>query len=169
MNSRTPSVKRDLRQEITDDIIAALEKGVAPWQKPWQSGAFEMPINPTSGKQYRGGNAIHLMINSMRKGYEDPRWVTYRQAQENGWQVKRDEKGTQIEFWQFPKGRSEGHQEPRDDAPEKSPDRFIYRVYTVFNASQIEGIPPHTPRVRQDWEVIHDAEAILHKRRPNQP
>lgn len=160
MNSRTPSVKRDLRQEITDDIIAALEKGVAPWQKPWQAGAFEMPLNPTSGKPYRGGNAIHLMMSSMRRGYEDPRWITYRQAQENGWQVRKGEKGTQIEFWQFPKNDKD-HEEPRDNAPAESRDRFIYRVYTVFNASQIEGMPAHSPRVRQDWEVIQDAEVIL--------
>ena len=108
MNSRTPSVKRDLRQEITDNIIAALEKDVAPWQKPWQAGAFEMPLNPTSGKPYRGGNALQLMVTGMRQGYEDPRWITYRQAQENEWQVRKGEKGTQIEFWQFPKGKSEG-------------------------------------------------------------
>ena len=161
MNSRIPLVKRDLRQEITDDIIAALEKGVAPWQKPWQAGAFEMPLNPTSGKPYRGGNALQLMVAGMRNGFEDPRWITYRQAQENGWQVRRGEKGTQIEFWQFPSNQGEDHEGSRDDTPESSRDRFIYRVYTVFNASQIEGIPTHTPRVRQEWEIIHDAEAIL--------
>src|SRR5205823_13531807 len=102
MRSASASVKRDLRQEVTDSIIAALEKGVAPWQRPWQSGAFEMQMNPTSGKPYRGGNSIHLMVVGMRKGYEDPRWLTYHQAQENAWQVRRGEKGTQIEFWQFP-------------------------------------------------------------------
>jgi antirestriction protein ArdC len=161
MNFKTPSIKRDLRQEITDDIIAALEKGVAPWQKPWQSGAFEMPVNPTSGKPYRGGNAIHLMMCGMRNGYEDPRWVTYRQAQENEWQVRKGEKGTQIEFWQLPNHQAEDRETPKPDTPEQSRDRFLYRVYTVFNASQIEGIPAHTPRVRQEWQVIHDAEAIL--------
>jgi len=80
MNFRTPSTKRDLRQEITDNIIAALEKGVAPWQKPWQTGALEMPMNPTTGKSYRGGNALQLMVAGMRGGSEDPRWITYRQA-----------------------------------------------------------------------------------------
>ncbi len=161
MNSRTPSIKRDLRQEITDNIIAALEKGVAPWQKPWQAGAFEMPMNPTSGKPYRGGNALQLMVTAMRHAYEDPRWLTYRQAQENEWQVRKGEKGTQIEFWQFPKGKSESLDDSRDLPAGESKDKFIYRVYTVFNASQIEGIPAHNPRVRQEWEVINSAESIL--------
>jgi antirestriction protein ArdC len=161
MNLKASSIKRDLRQEITDNIIAALEKGVAPWQKPWQSGAFEMPLNPTSGKPYRGGNAIHLMMSGMREGFEDPRWITYRQAQENGWNVRRGEKGTQIEFWQLPKNKPSGFEKSKDDTPESSRDGFIYRVYTVFNASQIDGIPEHTPRMRQEWEIVQGAEAIL--------
>jgi antirestriction protein ArdC len=161
MSSPNSSVKRDLRQEVTDSIIAALEKGVAPWQKPWQSGALEMPLNPTSGKPYRGGNAIHLMITGMHKTYEDPRWLTYRQAQENGWQVRRGERGTQIEFWQFPDNRVEGPDDSRENDPDSRRDRFIYRVYTVFNASQIEGIPAHAPRVHHEWEAIHAAEEIL--------
>jgi antirestriction protein ArdC len=161
MNSKSPSVKRDLRQEITDNIIAALEKGVAPWQKPWNAGAFEMPLNPTTGKLYRGGNALHLMVTGMRNSYEDPRWITYRQAQENDWQVRKGEKGTQIEFWQFPKDQHEGPGESRDAGPESSRDRFIYRVYTVFNANQIDGIPTHTPRMRQEWEIFDGAQTIL--------
>ena len=63
MSPASAPAKRDLRQEVTDAIIAALEKGVAP---PWQPGAFEMPLNPTSGKSYHGGNAVHLMVVGMR-------------------------------------------------------------------------------------------------------
>jgi antirestriction protein ArdC len=161
MKPSEASVKRDLRQEVTDSIVAALEKGTAPWQKPWQSGAYEMPLNPTSGKVYRGGNAIHLMVIGMQKGYEDPRWLTYRQAQENGWQVRRGEKGAQIEFWQFPRTDSESEPQYRSSSREGRGDQFIYRVYTVFNASQIDGVSPHTPRVRQEWEVLEAGETIL--------
>jgi antirestriction protein ArdC len=37
-------------------------------------------MNPTTGKAYRGGNAIHLMATGLLRGYGDPRWMTYRQA-----------------------------------------------------------------------------------------
>ncbi len=161
MTSGSPSVKRDLRQEVTDDIIAALEKGTAPWQKPWQAGAYEMPFNPTTSKPYRGGNAIHLMVMGMKKGFEDPRWLTYRQAQEHGWQVRRGEKGAQIEFWQFPNAGSEAEGESKDKTPEGRSNRLIYRVYTVFNAGQIDGVSPHAPRVRQEWEILQAGESIL--------
>ncbi len=94
----TQTAKRDFRQEVTDSIVQMLEQGVAPWQKPWEAaaGAFEVPVNPTTEKSYRGGNAVHLMATALRKGYDDPRWMTYRQAAENGWQVRKGEKGTQI-------------------------------------------------------------------------
>src|SRR5439155_5195951 len=96
-----------------------------------------------------------------RQGYEDPRWLTYRQAQENAWQVRRGEKGTQIEFWQFPDARLTAHDGSGDDTPDSRRDRFLYRVYTVFNAGQIDGIPTHAPRVRQEWETAESAESVL--------
>src|SRR5260370_6938624 len=93
---------RDFRQEVTDRIIGMLEKGVAPWQKPWNPGeaSLGMPKNPTTDRNYRGGNALHLMATGLQRGYSDPRWMTYKQASDQGWQVRRGEKGTQIEFWE---------------------------------------------------------------------
>lgn len=32
-----PAQKADLYQQVTDKIIAALEKGVPPWRRPWRS------------------------------------------------------------------------------------------------------------------------------------
>lgn len=63
---------RDFRQEMTNGIIRLLEQGVAPWQKPWQPAVSDgMPMNPTTGKTYRGGNAIHLMATGLHIGYGD--------------------------------------------------------------------------------------------------
>src|SRR3954453_605536 len=53
--------KRDYRQEVTNQIVEMLEKGTAPWQKPWEAGDTALPFNPTSERGYRGGNALHLM------------------------------------------------------------------------------------------------------------
>ena len=153
--------KRDLRQEVTDQIIRAMEQGTAPWQKPWQAGVLELPFNPVSGKSYRGGNVVQLMVVASSKGYDDPRWLTYHQTQENGWQVRRGEKGAQVEFWQFPNSVSKPDGDGKHQTVKSERDSFIYRAYTVFNAKQIDGIPAHTPKVRQEWEVLQSAEAIL--------
>ena len=77
--------KRDHRREVTDSIIKMLEDGVAPWQKPWVGSA--MPFNPTTERSYRGGNAVHLLATGIGRGYADPRWMTYKQAADQGWQV----------------------------------------------------------------------------------
>ena len=159
--------KRDFRQEVTDNIIAMLEKGVAPWQKPWDPSKsnFELPHNPTTEKAYRGGNAIHLLATGIKRGYEDPRWMTYKQAQENGWQVNKGEKGTQIEFWQFP-GREERGGKTNDgkEGTAGTDDErrgLIHRIYTVFNGTQIEGISKFEPKIHPEWEVVQTGESIL--------
>ncbi|MBV8810262.1 MAG: DUF1738 domain-containing protein, partial [Acidobacteriaceae bacterium] len=156
------------RQEVTDRIIVMLESGVAPWQKPWDpaEAAIGMPINPTTARAYRGGNAVHLMATGLRHGYDDPRWMTYRQAADHGWQVRRGEKGTQIEFWEVKPSRT-AHSRPEvrdgdsDEKRERPEARLIHRVYTVFNAKQIQAIPQYEPRQRTPFEVVQSAESIL--------
>ncbi len=108
------------------------------------------------------------MATAARRGFTDPRWLTYRQAHENGWQVRQGEKGTQIEYWQFSdRAARTGAGETSPDAPstkgEESPARQspLHRVYTVFNAQQIDGIPPQEPKRLQDWEVVQTGEEIL--------
>ena len=158
MTEEAPVVKRDFRQEVTDSIIEMLAKGTAPWQRPWDpQKAFELPFNPNSERAYRGGNALHLMSIAVQEGYEDPRWLTYRQAQENGWQVRKGEKGTHIEFWQFRDARAQMESEDRAPAGQPLDNATrgpIHRVYTVFNAQQIEGISAHTRQQAQEWEVV---------------
>ena len=96
-NDKPPPERRDYRAEVTNDIIRLLESGTAPWQKPWESGG-SMPMNPTTGKAYRGGNVLALMIAGMRKGYSDPRWLTYKQAADNDWQVLCDPSHDVVEL-----------------------------------------------------------------------
>jgi antirestriction protein ArdC len=157
MNPNDKPPPRDYRKEVTDDIIRMLEEGAAPWQRPWEAGeAGRMPYNPTTNKPYRGGNVIALMIAGMRRGYTDPRWMTYRQASEKGWQVRKGEKASHVEFWEAKPGSRE------EDAPEdEKRSRLVHRVYSVFNAQQIDGIPSLITKPRESWEVSDAAERIM--------
>lgn len=119
-----------------------------------------MPFNPTGERAYRGGNAIHLMTTSLQLGYEDPRWMTYKQASENGWQVRRGEKGTQIEYWEA-KAAPDQTDQPDSETRSDPKSRFVHRVYTVFNAQQIDGVPRHTPKQQTSFEAVHAGEQIL--------
>lgn len=163
-----PPAKRDFRQEVTDRIVNMLEEGVAPWQKPWNPGeaSVGMPFNPTTERGYRGGNAVHLMATGLQRGYGDPRWMTYKQAADQGWQVRRGEKGTQIEFWDVraprkEESRPDAGEGRRDGADDSRGTRLVHRVYTVFNATQIEGVPRYEPNRPTPFEVVQSGEKIL--------
>jgi antirestriction protein ArdC len=79
-------------------------------------------------------------------------------AQEKGWQVRQGEKGTAIEYWEFPdRSKSRTTEPSSDDGPSdsKQPRRMIHRVYTVFNAKQIDGIPPPEEILQKPLKVLH--------------
>jgi antirestriction protein ArdC len=129
-----------------------------------------MPVNPTTDKAYRGGNAIHLMATGLRKGYEDPRWMTYKQAADQGWQVRKGEKGTQIEFWEVKPYLRQREEQDRPDGGTDTTDenrsrdggtRLIHRVYTVFNAKQMDGVPVYKPKEFTVFEAAQAGEQIL--------
>jgi antirestriction protein ArdC len=86
---------------VTDKIIADLERGTPPWQQPWQAGHSAGPVSRplrAEGKPYRGINVMMLWASAMEKGYESPLWLTYRQAEGLGGQVRKGEKGTLVVY-----------------------------------------------------------------------
>ncbi len=75
----------------TERILVELEKGVVPWRKPWRTLP---PANLVSKKTYRGINFFLLSL----AGYGSQYWLTYRQAQALGGNVRKGEHGTKIVF-----------------------------------------------------------------------
>lgn len=124
-------------ERVTQRITQLLEAGVIPWVKPWRING-QLPQNLVSKKPYRGFNA--LVLSGQVSGFNSPYYLTYRQAQELGGNVKRGEKGTPIVFWKTKEYLAEGKDE--DGNPIQIPKkRFIARYYIVFNVEQTEGIP----------------------------
>ena len=80
--------------EITQAIVAELEKGVPPWVKSWSS---HLPMNVVSQKEYRGINILLLWKASQGK-FTSPYWLTYRQAESLGEYVRQGEKATSIVY-----------------------------------------------------------------------
>src|ERR1700741_4799203 len=97
----THSPPRDAMQEIANRIVAELENGVKPWVHPWdpeKTGGPQAPFNPVTGKRYHGINVLILGMDLRAFQSGDPRWMTYQQAQEKHWQVRKDERSTTIFF-----------------------------------------------------------------------
>lgn len=78
------ATKKDVYQNITDRILAALDAGTVPWRCPWSRGSAAMPRNVVSDKTYRGINLFMLHFTRHAEGYGSPYWLTYKQAQERG-------------------------------------------------------------------------------------
>lgn len=140
---------------VAEKLIEKLKEGAVPWQKPFDAGGYGTPpMNPTTGKRYRGGNMIHLMLQDHR----DPRWMTYRQAQEAGAQVKEGEKGTPIIYWKFEEERGvRGESGNLMKVQLERPRSFISYV---FNGEQIEGLPPFLAEKPRECDVVR-AEKLL--------
>ncbi|MCV4872040.1 ArdC family protein, partial [Escherichia coli] len=83
--------RTDIYQTVTDSIIAALEAGVKPWSCPWLrvSGMSGLPSNYATGTAYSGMNIMLLWCSASKQGFSDSRWMTYKQAQAAGGQVRK--------------------------------------------------------------------------------
>lgn len=161
--------KKKAHEEFAEKIIAMLEKGVAPWQKAWKAGEYHSPLNPVSGTVYRGFNNMVLSAPD----YLDPRWMTFKQANEKGYRVKAGSKSTPIVYWQWKdeEQRVDQNGQPMFDDSGKplkvaiDLERPRIYVYSVFHASQLqtpegENIPAYEPE-ELVWNPHDKAEAIL--------
>lgn len=160
--------KKPFHETVAERLIEQLKQGTAPWQRPWKPGepsAF-IPMNPTTGKRYRGINAVFLMA----QGRSDQRWLTYKQAAAIDAQVKKGERGTPIQYWKFSEEqqRIDEQGKPVFDAQGDPVMHSVQlerpRVFfaTVFNAEQIDGMPAlKRKEIDEPWNALERAEAIL--------
>jgi antirestriction protein ArdC len=154
-----PAQRRDHYQELTDKIVAALEVGTAPWRRPWEPntcGGSTTPVNAATGHRYRGVNLFVLGMSSL--ALVDPRWCSYRQAAARGWQVRKGEKATPVYFYkpiEIEDKTTDGGSETR-----RIP---MLRTFSVFHASQIDGVPAVEPTIATKTvpERVKDVELII--------
>src|SRR3954470_8700783 len=134
------AIAPDAYTRITNRIVADLEQGVRPWCKPWggdQLGARITRPRRANGKPYAGINTLILWLEAVEKGHRSPTWMTYRQAQQLGGQVRRGERGSQVVYMgeTTKTRRDEGTGEGTEQGA-----RFL-KTYTVFNVGQIDSLP----------------------------
>jgi antirestriction protein ArdC len=131
----TKSVKdsQSAVDKVTAQILDKLKEGKVPWRKPFTGIAgANMQRNPASKRIYTGFNQQILAIMQAERGYNDPRWMTYNQAQGMGGQVRKGEKGVFILVPMVLK---------REDAKTGEEKSFVtFKAAAVFNVEQIDGL-----------------------------
>ena len=148
----------EYRKAVTERLIGMLESGTAPWQKPWDavSAAMNRPHN-FNGRPYHGVNALMLWCTAIDKGYEDPRWLTFKQVNKLGGHVNKGEKAQIVEYWQWEKEVENPETGEKEKVPLEHPK--VYRA-AVFNADQCTGLPK-LRRQAQKWSPVERAENII--------
>lgn len=137
--TNTQQPKADVYARVTARIIEDLEAGTRPWMKPWSAGNTEGRITRPlrhNGTPYRGMNVLLLWGAAMERGFNAPLWMTYKQAQALGAQVRKGETGSLVVYAdRFTKTEAgDAGQEIEREIP-------FMKGYTVFNVEQIDGLP----------------------------
>ncbi|MBR0169187.1 MAG: DUF1738 domain-containing protein [Synergistaceae bacterium] len=142
---------KKVREEITNSLVEAIKAGTAPWTRPWRGR--EAPKN-ISGREYSGINTLILTVKGLQlDGGTDPRWMTFHQAEEHGLRVKKGAKGTHVTLWK-----------PLTETDEQNNSKVVavvQRFFTVFHASQVDGIGEYTPPPVNEIEAHETAEKII--------
>lgn len=143
----------EIYQTVTDRIVASLEEGNIPWHRPWKiEGGVHRSL--ATKKVYRGINQFWLSIIAQSEGYESSWWLTYKQAQKLGGQVRKGEKSTLVFFFKpIPIEEIVNGKKVKKTIP-------FLKSFNVFNASQCDGI--ETPKVdASEFTPIERAQAII--------
>ncbi|TIT00366.1 MAG: DUF1738 domain-containing protein, partial [Mesorhizobium sp.] len=156
--------RASLYTEITDRIIADLERGCVPWVKPWgrAKASLGLPKNAVTGRSYSGINILILWGAVIERGYAGQYWLTFWQALWLGGNVRKGEHGTTIVHADrfIPKDEKE---RAREEEAEPRAVPFLKR-FTIFNVAQCDGLPEHLygqPEPLPERAIIPQAEALI--------
>ena len=133
--------KQDTYTRVTNKIIAELEAGTRPWHRPWGAEHLAGRViraRRHNGTPYKGINTIMLWAASAVQGYAAPIWMTYKQAQELGGQVRKGSKGETVVY---------ANKMTKTETDKNGQDHEVaipfMKGYCVFNVEQIDDLPDH--------------------------
>ncbi len=128
------ATKDEIYSEVTEQIIADLENGHIPWERPWNGGLM-FPRNADTKLFYSGINILILWMKQKKAGFKSSQWITFNQAKELGGFVKKGEKATRIIYY-----KSLEIKEANSSDEKETKLIPVLKTHSVFNLSQIEGL-----------------------------
>ena len=134
----------DLYGEITNRIIAEMEKGEIPWKKPWMASG--LAVSHTTGKPYS-------LLNQMLLGCAGE-YLTFKQVHAEGGYVRKGEKAHMVVFWKW--------LEKEDEETGETTQIPLLKYYNVFHVDQCEGITAkHVAEMPNVVEADAEAENVI--------
>ncbi len=128
----------DMYETVTNRIIERLEQGELTWRKTWSS--YGLARNYVSGKAYRG---INMLLMNLFSPHSIPYYLTFKQAQDLGGNVKKGAKAQQVFYFNVIFKDADDHTLSKEQAAALGDDvkvmKFL-KYYNVFNVEDIEGV-----------------------------
>ncbi len=139
------NTKGDLRQDLTNRILAYLESGTVPWRKAWSS-ASSRPINAKTQKPYAGVNSLILGMAMYENTQfaSDHRFITEIQANGLGLKIQAGQQPAAHIIRMVEVDRRKAEKDSTGEVvAEENGKYLIMRTYAVFHASQLDSeLPP---------------------------
>ena len=133
-------------QYVTERVLALLDKGVIPWAKPWK--AADTPKSGSTGKAYRGINALMLYAQQEDRGFKCPYWFTRKQIMGCKGRIKKGERSCMVVFWKRWNVVDKDGTPVIDDKTGDQKVTWMTRYYNVWNQAQfVEG-----PQLPKGWD-----------------
>ena len=107
---KVPGIFQEMKTAIMQNIDSASAKPDA-----WQ------PYNATTGRSFDGAARLRLAT----AGFDDPRWLTEKQAERAGATIKPEAKENGVRVYFYEKGEN---------------NTVALKTYTLFNAQQMNGL-----------------------------
>jgi antirestriction protein ArdC len=170
--SRKPAERKGPSPEeaLTNDLIALMETGVAPWRRPWSYQSSLNHCNVITGRPYRGSNPLLLELGMAMRGAALPFWCGFAEAKKLGIFPRKGSRAVRIIRPQLNAREEEG-----DNGETVLRSWTSYKPVCVFNVADLEGdalqglidarLPkatddlapadpyPHAAEVLGSWEV----------------
>lgn len=129
-NEKNRKKKEEKYQKINEKLIALLEKDIKPWERPWH---MSFNGNLITGHQYKGINPILCQIDILENGWDSPYFISFNQAKEKGWIIKKGSRATSI-LW----ASSFAVESEKENGEKVKEFRSAARWYNVFNIACVD-------------------------------
>lgn len=149
------------REALVNKIIENMENGYILPREQWNRNVFN-PQNPLSEAVYHGVNRFRLMYAAMEHCYEDPRWVTYKQAKEAGLKFKKydRDKGVLCEKWIFTRKEIVKEENEFGEIEKKEKEVLLSKpmvnYFTVYNAQEFKNFPS----LDFEWRQVEENQVV---------
>ena len=158
------STRERLQHAVTDRMIAALEQGTVPWQKPW--GAMGgWPRKMAGGGRYEGVNVLLLGMTAAERGYTSPWWGGIKTINALGGAVmagqsRKNSRGATTVVFGGMVTKESDEIDPQTGEPQNDT-HPVFGARQVFNAEQCEGLPARFYAQPSKAEILAGPQAVI--------